>query len=142
MEMRTINPGTVRMEELVERGTEFHGHLGPFLISGLRMGLLALRELTSKGHFDLRAVIETGTVPPLSCMIDGVQVATGCTLGKGNIEVLDLGRARATFSRGEKYLVVELRPELVGRFREGEAEALAREALKMSDGELLKWELQ
>jgi len=84
VKLRTIDPAAVQLEELLERGTEFHGHLGPFLVCGLRMGLLALRELDSWGHFDLQAVVETGTTPPLSCLIDGIQVATGCTLGKGN----------------------------------------------------------
>ena len=142
MEMRAIDPRAVRLEDLVERGAEFHGHLGPFLICGLRMGLLALRELDSRGHADLRATVETGTTPPLSCLIDGVQVATGCTLGKGNIQVAAHGRPRAIFIKGAKRLEIELLPELVQRFRSGVAEALAREALAMSEEELFRWELR
>lgn len=142
MEMRTIDPRAVRLEELVERGAEFHGHLGPFLVCGLRMGLLALRELGSGGHSDLRATVETGTEPPVSCLIDGIQVATGCTLGKGNIQVKAHSRPRAAFVKGTKCLEVELRPELLGRFHSGEAEALAREAIAMSDEELFHWELR
>lgn len=145
MEMRTIDPEAVQLAELVERGAEFHGHLGPFLVCGLRMGLLALRELGSSGHSDLRATVETGTTPPLSCLIDGIQVATGCTLGKGNIQVTAHGRPRAAFIKikGTKCrLEVELRPGPVERFRAGEAEALAREVMAMSDEELFRWELR
>jgi len=54
VKLETIDPAAVRLEELVERGIRFHGHLGPFLVLGLRMGLLALRELSSSGHLDLR----------------------------------------------------------------------------------------
>jgi formylmethanofuran dehydrogenase subunit E len=142
VELRTIDPAEIRLEELVERGVQFHGHLGPFLVSGLRMGLLALRELDSRGHFDLRAVVETGTTPPLSCMIDGIQVATGCTLGKGNIEVLHRNKARATFSKGERRLVVELRPEVLELIEEGDVEALAWQVMEMEDEKLFRWELR
>jgi len=143
VKLETIDPAAVRLEELVERGIRFHGHLGPFLVLGLRMGLLALRELSSSGHLDLEAEVEMGTSPPLSCLIDGIQVATGCTLGKGNIRVAAPGgRPRATFIKGMKRLEVELQPGLVERFREGEPEALAHEALRMSDEELFRWEIR
>jgi formylmethanofuran dehydrogenase subunit E len=36
-------------EELVLRAGEFHGHGGPFLVIGLRMGLRALRDLDASG---------------------------------------------------------------------------------------------
>lgn len=142
MEMEVIDPAAVQMEELVERGVQFHGHLGPFLVCGLRMGLLTLRELDSRGHFDLRAHVETGTTPPLSCLIDGIQVATGCTLGKGNIEVLHRNKARATFSKGERRLLVDLRPEVLELVEEGDAEALARRVMELEDEELFRWELR
>ncbi len=146
MELQAIDPARVRLEELVECGVRFHGHLGPFLVLGLRMGLLALRELDCRGHFDLEAQVEMGTTPPLSCMIDGIQVATGCTLGKGNIRVAGHGqpRPRATFTntKDAKWLEVELQPGLVERFREGEPEALAHEAMRMSEEELFRWELR
>lgn len=142
MEMRVIDPAAVQLEELVERGTELHGHLGPFLVCGLRMGLLALRELGSTGHFDLQATVETGTTPPVSCLIDGIQVATGCTLGKGNIAVVNQGQARATFTRDEHKLSVELRPEVVELIKEGDVEALARQVMKMEDEDLFRWELR
>ncbi|MCR4404172.1 MAG: formylmethanofuran dehydrogenase subunit E family protein [Candidatus Acetothermia bacterium] len=145
MEMRAIDPRAISLEELVERGAEFHGHLGPFLVCGLRMGLLALRELGSSGHSDLRATVETGTIPPLSCLIDGIQVATGCTLGKGNIQATAHGRPRAVFikARGLKcHLKVELQPELAERFRSGDAEALAREVMGMTEEALFRWELR
>jgi formylmethanofuran dehydrogenase subunit E len=75
----------------------FHGHLGPYVVLGYRMGRLA-RKALDVGAFDLSAEVFTGTEPPLSCLVDGVQVGSSCTLGKGNIQVHDGRRAEARFS--------------------------------------------
>lgn len=142
MKMQAIDPAAVQLEELMERGRQFHGHLGPFLVCGLRMGLLALKGLQSSGHYDLQATVETGKTPPVSCLIDGIQLSTGCTLGKGNIRVLDRGQVRATFSKGERELTVGLRPQ-IRELIEGreDLEAIARKLAGMEDGELFRWEL-
>ena len=65
----------------------FHGHLGPFVVLGYRMGRLALDETGSSGHFGISAEVHSVLEPPRSCLIDGVQLGSGCTLGKGNISV-------------------------------------------------------
>ena len=103
------------MDELTRKGVEFHGHLGPFLVIGLRMGSLALKLLGLRGYSGLRAIVETGNEPPLSCIVDGVQVATGCTLGRGNIEVVKNDGAKVTFLKEDKILVVELRESVYRR---------------------------
>ena len=103
------------MEKLTRKGVEFHGHLGPFLVIGLRMGSLALKLLGLRGYSGLRAIVETGNEPPLSCIVDGVQVATGCTLGRGNIEVVKNDGAKVTFLKEDKILVVELRESVYRR---------------------------
>lgn len=78
----------------------FHGHLGPYLVLGYRMGSYARRTL-AVSPFNLRAEVFTGLEPPLSCLIDGVQVGSCCTLGKGNIKVHDEGRPEALFTTGD-----------------------------------------
>ncbi len=47
-----------------------------------------LADLGSEGFFDIR-VEATGPIakPPERCLVDGLQFATGATMGKGNIEV-------------------------------------------------------
>ncbi len=65
----------------------FHGHLGPFVVLGYRMGRLALDETGSSGHFGISAEVHSVLEPPPSCLIDGVQLGSGCTLGKRNISV-------------------------------------------------------
>ncbi len=103
----------------------FHGHLGPYVVLGYRMGRIAIEELGSTGHFGLHAEVHSILEPPRSCLIDGVQMGSGCTLGKRNIDVTDYD--------GPPYLVmetdnggrVEIRlldhiPAMIGRLIENE----------------------
>jgi len=92
----------------------FHGHLGPYVVLGYRMGKLALETANSEGHFGISAVVHSPLQPPPSCLIDGLQIGSGCTLGKRNIEVRELdGPAFAVFTpqHGNK-VTVRLRPEI------------------------------
>ena len=77
------------INSMVECGIRLHGHSGPYLNLGIKMGLLALEILGVKGYFDLSTEVELEYRTPMSCLIDGLQVSTGCTLGKGNIKVKD-----------------------------------------------------
>lgn len=79
----------------------FHGHYKPYIAMGIRMGSLAMQLLEAKRH-ELHIVAETGTKPTLSCILDGIQLATGSTIGNGRVEVLDNGAPRATFSNAVK----------------------------------------
>ncbi len=128
------------MEKLAKKGVEFHGHLGPFLIIGLRMGSLALKLLGLSGYSGLRAIVETGNEPPLSCIVDGVQVATGCTLGRGNIEVVKNKRAKVTFLKDNKILVVELKESayrsILEQLETDTSERVAEEVMGSLDNEL------
>ncbi len=63
----------------------FHGHLGPWVVIGYRAGKAALGLLKSSGHFGVSATVSAPAHPPVSCFIDGVQLGSGCTLGKRNI---------------------------------------------------------
>jgi formylmethanofuran dehydrogenase subunit E len=92
----------------------FHGHLGPYLVLGYRMGRIALRELDSAGHFGLSVIVHSRLEPPASCLIDGVQLGSGCTLGKRNIETAETsGPAYAEFvsDRGER-ITIALRADV------------------------------
>lgn len=99
---------------------KFHGHLGPYVVLGYRMGKLALKVLASEGHFDISAEVYSPLKPPRSCLIDGLQLGSGCTLGKANITVHEFnGPAYATFkTKDGKVVTIRLRseiPELVGQ---------------------------
>jgi len=75
---------------ILREGTKFNGYLGPFLVVGLRMGLIGLRELKTGGtNFDLQAITIVEQKTPFSCTIDGIQVATHCTVVNGKLMLKD-----------------------------------------------------
>ncbi len=88
---------------------KFHGHLGPFAVLGYRMGLLARRRFDQR----IYARVHSGTERPMSCLADGVQMSSCCTLGKNNITVLEDREARAEFSDGTGHMDIRARPELI-----------------------------
>jgi len=95
--------------------SEFHRHLGIYSIIGTKMGLRA-RELLGASPGDMEVISDAGKSPPFSCMIDGLQVATGSTLGRGNIKVLrvldDNPSPSATFVYNEKRITLKLKGEI------------------------------
>ncbi len=68
---------------------KFHGHLGPYLVLGLKAGELALKKLGCKKYFNLDVKVWGANYKPKSCLIDGLQLSTGATYGKGNIQKFD-----------------------------------------------------
>jgi formylmethanofuran dehydrogenase subunit E len=127
-----IDPRTVDLDAMIDQGIRLHGHEGPFLVAGIRMGLLALDLLQNPGYFGIKAESQAGTTPPLSCLSDGIQIGSGCTVGKGNLRVTDVGRPAVRFAdaRGHE-LVVELRADVLQTLLESSVEeacALARQA--------------
>ncbi len=69
----------------LKEAIKFHGHLGPYLVLGLLAGRQALRILGCKKHFGLEVKVWGADKKPKSCVIDGLQLSTGATFGKGNI---------------------------------------------------------
>lgn len=74
--------------DILEKAVDFHGHLGPFLVLGVRMGLIGIRELEAKrGNPKLRVTVMTKPSVPFSCVIDGIQVVTKCTIGNRKLRL-------------------------------------------------------
>lgn len=141
MSWEKIDPATDPLE-LLSLGVRLHGHRGPFLALGIRMGLLALRLLSSSGFTGIAAEAHTGTEPPISCLVDGIQVATGCTAGKGNLQVLPGGRPEALFTANGQTLRVALQEEWLKRLlASGAKETLTDEVLTTPEEELFTWSL-
>lgn len=97
-------------DELIDL-KHFHGHLGPYAVIGYRMGLIAREMFPDR----IYAILHSGTERPLSCMADGVQLSSCCTLGKGNIILEDKGEAIAEFSDGFKHLRIDLLSDIRAR---------------------------
>jgi len=137
---RSIDPGTADLAGLIEQGVRLHGHLGPYLVAGIRMGLLALELLGSSGYFGLSATSDAGTETPLACLSDGIQIGSGCTTGKGNLRVTELRRPRATFrSDAGRYVTIELRPDAAAAFTSGDLETESAQVARAPREALFTW---
>lgn len=92
-----------------------HSHVCPRQVLGLRMGLLASRlfgmELPQQDK-RLFAFVETD-----GCFADGVAVATGCTLGKRTMRLVDYGKVAVTFVDTRSGKAVRLWPNPGARDR-------------------------
>jgi len=75
-------------EQDLKMAAAFHGHLGPYLVLGLRLGHYALTTLRARKYFGIRVIVHCPPQPPPSCMVDGLQLSTGATYGKRNIELV------------------------------------------------------
>lgn len=128
-------------EEIMSAAKDFHGHLGPFLVLGMRMGVSALRELNLKrGDERLRVVARLSCRPPISCILDGLQLSSGCTLGNARLTVVESDRVSVGFfAQGGGALEIEVRPSLIEELLRGapeEREGLAYKVAEMPEEEL------
>jgi pyrimidine-specific ribonucleoside hydrolase len=105
---------------------ELHGHLGIYSLIGVKMGIRA-RELLGARLDELRVVSYAGFSPPLSCMNDGLQTATGASLGHGTIQVKTIGSmAEAQFSLGNSSVRLRLKQTVLDRIRRDISNAITK----------------
>jgi pyrimidine-specific ribonucleoside hydrolase len=92
---------------------ELHRHLGVFAIVGVKMGIRA-KEYFCTGVDESRVTSFAGSVPPLSCMNDGLQVSTGATPGHGLLTVSSDTATRpvAEFTYLNHKIRLTLKPEV------------------------------
>ncbi len=67
----------------------FHGHDGPYLALGYKLGRLIVDRLKPKGIMELMVTVGTRLEKPYTCLIDGLQCSTFATVGKGNLRIKD-----------------------------------------------------
>jgi formylmethanofuran dehydrogenase subunit E len=96
----------MELNELLSEAERAHGHLCAGQVLGVRMAMLALREL---GVHDPRArTLSDGTLNPDRkrlvtfveidrCATDAIGVVTGCRVGKRALKLCDFGKMAATF---------------------------------------------
>jgi formylmethanofuran dehydrogenase subunit E len=109
-------------QELLHAGIAFHGHKCWAMPTGLRAGLAALRALGAQrtGAKALHAIVEIGEYHGAMCFGDGVQVATGCTFGKGNIAKAGYGKLAVTLvdKHSNRAARVAFRPKLMPQIKD------------------------
>jgi formylmethanofuran dehydrogenase subunit E len=87
------------LSSIIERATEFHGHLGPFLVIGVRIGLIGLERLKTTENTSMTVAASLPLHVPFSCIIDGLQVTTKCTVGNQKLTMTDSTAIKAKFER-------------------------------------------
>lgn len=121
---------------------KFHGHLGPYLVLGLRAGFHA-NQVLGRDPMKTEAFIKTKITPPESCFADGVQLSTGCTFGKRNISLEEGEGLQVTFKKNNQKLALKLKKEIIDEMnslpsQEKAWEDLARDLYKREINEIFE----
>ena len=106
---------TLCLSDLLERSSSRHSHLCPRQVLGVRMGLAGLVILGIKSPITKSSgliILETD-----GCFTDGVEVATGATIGHRTLRVNDMGKIAGTFVNVVSRRAVRISPLLGVRDR-------------------------
>lgn len=97
-------------KEFLEKLFDFHGHKCWASVLGLRAGLIALKKLGTQRTRarSLYCLIEVGHAHGGVCFADGVQVATGCSVGKGNLIKIPKGKLAFTLIDIKKWKQIRI----------------------------------
>jgi len=99
---------------IIGKAQDFHGHLGPFLVMGVRMGLAAVKYFGESSC--LKVWVKVPLSPPFSCVIDGIQASTKCTVGNRKLSFKNSSRTISglfTAHDAPKALNVRVLPEAI-----------------------------
>jgi formylmethanofuran dehydrogenase subunit E len=106
---------SVDLQAILQESSARHKHLCPRQVLGARMGVAgaAAVDLTiPRRDKRLLVIVETD-----GCFADGVEVATGCTMGHRTLRLADCGKVAATFVNVKSGEAVRVAPQLDVRER-------------------------
>jgi formylmethanofuran dehydrogenase subunit E len=123
-----------------------HGGAGPWVVAGYRMARYALARLgLPKQSFDLEVTHKSPRQVQYSCIADGASAATGASLGKLNLSLVEVPAAELVtiYRRRSTGAEVRLRPTraFAARFTNvprPELGKAGRAVLALSDGEIFE----
>jgi formylmethanofuran dehydrogenase subunit E len=122
----------VKLKEAIN----FHGHLGPYLVLGILAGEFGIKKIKCRKHFGLKVKVRGANKKPKSCLIDGLQLSTGATYGKGNIQKINGNKIRISLKslHDNKKIEMSLKEKVTKRLDNlrghNESEKFARELYK------------
>ena len=116
-----VEPANPSSATALEQIAFVHGGTGPFAVAGYRMGQRALKEMNlPRGAFTLEVTHKTPNEVQFSCIADGVQAATGVSVGKLNLKLeLVTQDETETLIRDRKSgrtIAFRLKPEFTKRY--------------------------
>jgi formylmethanofuran dehydrogenase subunit E len=106
---------SIALSDLLKQSSARHDHLCPRQVLGTRMGLAGLAAIGLAAPMPHKAAlvfIETD-----GCFADGIEVASGASVGHRTLRVKDLGKIGATFANISTGLAIRLAPRLDIRLR-------------------------
>lgn len=97
---------------------ELHEHLGAYSVIGVKMGLRAAELLNAPQHA-MKVTSHAPAGPPVSCLNDGVIVATGCTPGRALFTHTPgpPGSIAVSFEYNGRRLTLAVKPEYRNRIK-------------------------
>jgi formylmethanofuran dehydrogenase subunit E len=95
----------------LQAAKRFHGHLGPYLVVGMRAGHFIASVFGDK-PFSYRIHATVGTNPPPSCVLDGLQITTPCTVGNSMLRAEPLDVVRVWAEKDSERLELILHPDV------------------------------
>jgi formylmethanofuran dehydrogenase subunit E len=102
------------LAQLINEANSFHSHLGPFLVLGIRLGYEGLEALASKkGDPHVYVTMKLEYQVPISCTLDGVQTATGCTFGNKRLRLKESKDISAIFERKQKKVEIKINQNII-----------------------------
>ena len=123
------------LDEDLQAAVAFHGHLCMGMVLGVRMARLGMQILGIDDPLNFRDLIVY--VEMDRCATDAVSVATGCTLGRRRLKVIDYGKMAATFVNLATNEAIRVAPKLVVYPQPGEDPVVFLQGFK--DEELFMW---
>ena len=98
------------LETILNESASRHYHLCPRQVLGARIGLAAAAALgltLPRTDKRLLVILETD-----GCFADGLEVATGCTVGHRTLKVVDYGKVAAVFVDVKTEQAIRVAPQL------------------------------
>lgn len=100
---------------LAQSARQHHNHLCPRQVLGVRMGRYAAELFAldlPQADKRLFTFVETD-----GCLVDGIVVATGCSVGRRTMRVIDYGKSAATFVDTATERAIRITPARESRTR-------------------------
>jgi formylmethanofuran dehydrogenase subunit E len=144
-----LTEGKEQLETQIRNAEELHGHLGPFLVIGVRIGMLAHQVLGCEDLHNGRVLahVKVPLRTPFSCTLDGIQSTTHCTVGNRRLRVGKSATGITTqfkATNSNKTLTITVKPgiikELTNRLSRNETnEVLAETIASAPDSHIFKF---
>lgn len=120
----------------LEETVRFREHRGPFLAWGYRAAVYAVKKLkpASRKEIFCKTVVLLRT--PYTCILDGIQAGSPCTLGKLNLQVVPGDEVKVVFESSKGRICLKPALDLERLLREKGEEGAFEDVIRRDDDEL------